>query len=457
LKHIANMFVSLLMAAGFNKAVIYGVVGRIWSSLAGFVTILIIARFFSQEEQGFYYTFSSLLAMQMFFELGLTGVISTFSSHEFSKLRWCVKGGVDGDHIALKRFNDILCKSTKWFGVAAFFLIFLLIPAGLFFFSEGHAAAEFSWKLPWILAVIATALNMLMVPFFAVIIGSGDVVAVNQRGMVGGIVGSLLAWCVMLFGGGLYAVFAVALGNVLISWTYLLKKKPALIEKALTGVFNKKSAVIDAPEVSWRNEIWPLQWKVALTWVSGYFIFHLFTPILFYYHGAVVAGQMGMTMSISTAISAISTVWTSAKSPELAKLVALRDWGTLDRVFFKVFFQSIGISILGAIAGLLVIFFLQENYKIGQRFLPTAEVALLFGATVVLIVSNGFAIYLRAHKEEPLMVVTVITAVFQLCSTLVLGKLYSSIGMLVGYLLIMMLFSMPAIYIIWRKCRKKWH
>lgn len=33
--------------------------------------------------------------------------------------------------------------------------------------------------------------------------------------------------------------------------------------------------------VSWKTEIWPLQWRIALSWLSGYFIFQLFTPILF--------------------------------------------------------------------------------------------------------------------------------------------------------------------------------
>lgn len=448
----------MLTAIGANKAVIYGVLGRVWSSLAGFVTILVMAAVFSEELQGFYYTFGSLLAMQVFFELGLTGVIATFVSHEFSKLSWSDNGSVRGDLVAMQRFNDILCKSTKWFAVAALLLPLILIPAGLFFFAKGDSEAiNISWRLPWILAVIGTALNLLAVPFFAVIIGGGDVVAANQRGLIGAVLGALLSWTVMWFGGGLYAVFAVTLGNVLVSLTYLLNTKSSLVKTAVTGWFNNRIEESNFAGISWKNEIWPLQWKIAITWVSGYFIFQLFNPILFHFHGAAIAGKMGMTLSISTAILALSTVWTNAKAPELGKLIAEKDWAGLDQVFFKVFYQSIGVAIVCAFFGWLTILFLQANYPLGQRFLPSNESAILLITTVILIISNGLAVYLRAHKEEPLTKVTVITACLQLCSALILGKLYSSEGMLIGYFLIMVFFSMPAIYLIWAKLRKEWH
>lgn len=458
MKHILSMVSQGLRSVGINRAIGYGVLARVWGSLAGFVTIIIIASFFSQECQGFYYTFSSLLAMQMFFELGLTGVIATFASHEFAKLSWADKGEIKGDPIALQRFEDILCKSTKWFGLASLIMVAALIPAGLIFFGKQHGVAtDFSWKLPWILAVVGTAANLMAVPFFAVIMGSGDVATINHRGMSGGIVGSLLSWVVIVLGGGLYAIFAVAMGYILVSWGYLFTHKPILLKKAFTGLFKTKKQTSDLAEISWRSEIWPLQWKIALTWISGYFIFQLFNPILFHYQGAVVAGKMGMTMSISTALMSISAVWTNAKTPEFGKLIALKDWDRLDSMFFKVFYQSIGITVVGAFFGWLFIWFLQSNFQIGQRFLPAPEVALLLLATIALIVSNGFAIYLRAHKQEPLLKATIITALLQTASALVLGKLYSSVGMLAGYFLILLLYSMPTIYFIWKKCRHEWH
>ena len=72
--------------------------------------------------------------------------------------------------------------------------------------------------------------------------------------------------------------------------------------------------------VSYKNEIFPLQWKVALSWVSGYFIYQLFNPILFQYVGAEVAGQMGMTMQVVNAIQAFAFSWMSTKNTNLLNL-----------------------------------------------------------------------------------------------------------------------------------------
>ena len=45
-------------------------------------------------------------------------------------------------------------------------------------------------------------------------------------------------------------------------------------------------------KISWSQEIWPMQWRLALSGMVNYFAFSLFNPVMFHYHGAVVAGQM---------------------------------------------------------------------------------------------------------------------------------------------------------------------
>lgn len=450
--------IKFLRLLGLNRAVGYGVLTRIWGMLAGPVSILIIASRFSKEQQGFYYTINSLLAMQIFFELGLTGVIATFASHEFAGLRWCERGRVEGDPKSLARFTGLLCKSVKWFGIAAILLAVMLMPVGLIFFGGGESvSAGFAWRLPWILAVLGTALNLMVVPFFAIIMGSGDVVTVNHREMIGGIIGTCISWLVMGMHGGLYAACAVSFGNVVISWSYLLKQKPELLQLAWNGIFTATKGERTADGLSWKDEVWPLQWRSGVSWGAGYFIFQIFTPVLFKYQGAAVAGQMGMTMSACNALLAVCVTWISAKSPEFGKYIALRQWAELDQLFFKVFKQSLAIVVSGAITGWSLIYYLQTNYQLGQRFLPSSQVALLLVAIVIMVINNSYAVYLRAHKQEPLMLVTICASLLYGTSTMILGKYYSSFGVISGFLAITMIFCLPAIYFVWNRCRRVWH
>lgn len=447
---------NILLFLGFDRAVSFGIMARVWSLFAGPVTIMIIATGFSPEQQGFYYTFSSLLALQIFFDLGLMFVISQFASHEFVHLSWEPRGGIVGAPVALKRFTDLLSKTVIWFGVASLLMIVILVPAGMVFFGQ-KGEVSFSWRLPWFLAVTGTALNLFVMPFFAVIMGSGDVVTVNKRELAGAMLSSILCWLVIGLHGGLYSVFAVNLGTLAIAWGYLIYKRPKLIKLAFDGCFKKVKSDREETGLSWWGEIWPMQWRMAVSSGSAYFIFQLFNPILFYYHGAVVAGQMGMTISVANALLAGSMTVLNAKTPEFGKCIAVHDWQGLDRLFKRATTQSFALALAGAFVGVGVIWVLQANFPIGRRFIPPMQAAFLFGAICVQAVNSAFAVYLRAHKREPLMTMTVLASILQGGVTWYLGMQYATLGVTIGYFAVMTGFILPYILFIWKRCRREWH
>jgi len=67
---------------GIDKAIGFTVVARFIQGVGGFVSLFLIAAYLTSEEQGFYYTFGSILAIQIFFELGLGGIINQYTAHE---------------------------------------------------------------------------------------------------------------------------------------------------------------------------------------------------------------------------------------------------------------------------------------------------------------------------------------------------------------------------------------
>ena len=77
----------LLNYLGIDGAIFYTSLGRILQGLGGIITLILISKSMSKEEQGFYYTFMSVLALQMFFELGLNGILSQFVAHEMAFLK----------------------------------------------------------------------------------------------------------------------------------------------------------------------------------------------------------------------------------------------------------------------------------------------------------------------------------------------------------------------------------
>jgi len=448
---------SILRFLGFDRAVTFGILARIWGLFSGPITMVVIATGLFPAQQGFYFTFSSLLALQTFFDLGLMFVIAQFASHEFVNLSWGRNGTLEGDPVALRRFTDLLRKTVLWFGVAALLMIAVLIPAGIIFFGQ-KGNVDFQWRLPWVLAVIGTALNMFVMPFFAIIMGSGDVVTANKRDLAGALLSSLLCWSVIALHGGLYAAFAVNLGALAISWGYLLTRRPELLKMAFQGWFRGVARAGKEPGgLSWWEEIWPMQWRMAVSSGAAYFIFQLFNPVLFNYHGPIVAGQMGMTLTAANALLAGGMTVLNAKTPEFGKLIAVHDWEGLDRLFFRVTRHALLLVLAGAVVGFLAIWQLQAHLAIGHRFIPAGHAALLLGTVCFQAAAGAFAIYLRAHKKEPLVRMTVIASLLQGAGTWYLGKHYASLGVTAGFFAVTTCFVFPYVLFVWRRCRQEWH
>ena len=443
--------ISILKSLGISRAIGFGVLARMWGALAGPITILLIATHFSKVEQGYYYTFGSLLALQVFFELGLLTVLAQFAAHEFAFLSWGEKGEIKGSEMHHSRLVDLLGKGLKWYTISAILLVPVLIIAGSLFFTKSPVVG-FSWRLPWALAVIGVGCNLLLIPFYAVITGSGEVASINKREMMGGISGSVIGWLVIACGGGLYAIPAVTTGAIVVGLVYLIKSKPRLVKIALSCAFG---AYRPCHSISWWGDVWPMQWKIAISWVSGYFIFQLFTPVLFKFHGPVVAGQMGMTLSAVNAVQGICLMWLQSRSPEFGKLIALKNWQGLDISFNQILKQAMVVSVIAAVAAIIVVAGLQTYTVIGTRFLPVLQIATFLVAVCGNVVISGWAIYMRAHKQEPMLLISIIAAILTGISTFILGVKYSSIGMAVGYCLITLLYGIPSTYFCLSKFKTK--
>lgn len=147
----------------------------------------------------------------------------------------------------------------------------------------------------------------------------------------------------------------------------------------------------------------------------------------------------------------------NAKTPEFGKLIAVRDWKGLDHLFSKTTIQTLRLALVGATVGVGVIWVLQANFPIGQRFIPAGQAALLFGTICVQTINSAFAVYLRAHKQEPLMMMTVLASILQGGVTWYLGKQYASLGVTSGYFVVTAGFILPYVFFIWSRCRHDWH
>ena len=410
---------------GLDRAVGFTVLARVWSSSAGLVTVALIARFLSPAEQGYYYTFGSLVAMQMIFELGFSFVILQLASHERAQLSISTDYEISGDPVAHARLASVIQKSVRWYSVAAGLLALTLLPAGFYFFHAHQHGQPVSWRLPWSFVALMAVLNFQLDPLLSFLEGCGYVASVARLRFVQSVTGSLLAWTALVGHHGLFAPSMMLLGMASCSLVWLLSKR-----KLLLGLLKYPTG---PNRIRWNEEVWPFQWRIAVSWFCGYFIFGLFNPVLFAYRGPVEAGRMGMSLSLANAILNIAVSWVSTKSAPFGTLVARKEYQQLDRTFFRALWQSTIVSVAGAMTAWLGTIFLNvQNIHLAQRLLDPNSIAMLMVYMITNVVIFSQAYYLRAHKQEVFLVNSVVGAITVTACTLIFGRTYGAKGIVVS-------------------------
>ncbi|MGH9392524.1 MAG: hypothetical protein ACRD1Z_23210, partial [Vicinamibacteria bacterium] len=302
------------------RATLYAMANRLWGSASGLLTAVLVAAFFTPELQGYYFTFLSLLTLQTFVELGFGELLQQFVSHEWAKT---TSSKADERERALSRLAGLFRFSLRWYGGVAVLLCAGLGIAGSVYFWKFSGGGTIRWVLAWWIAVAVTALSVLLTPLFSLLEGANRVERVHGVRLGQGLASRIAGFLAIAFGFGLFTIAVTR-------WVSFSVGLAGLGREALGLARRMWRAPVDREEVSYRRELWPLQWKFALSWLSGYLLYSLFTPVLFAFYGPELAGRMGMTAAAATAISSAAFAVMATKVPRLAILAAERDYSAMD-------------------------------------------------------------------------------------------------------------------------------
>jgi O-antigen/teichoic acid export membrane protein len=443
----------LLHRFGVDRAIFYTLVNRGFSAFTGPVSLYLIARCLTREEQGYYFTFASILGLQIVFELGLGYVIMQCASHEKAHLEWTAAGTLEGDPRAKARLASLFRFAFKCYLLIAVLAACLLVPAGIVFFIKSQPAGlKVVWLAPWLLVVGITCFNMFLTPFYSLLEGCGKVAEFAKRGAWMSIIGNAFFWAALLAHGKLFAAPVQNASFAVLGALWVFVKYRACFRDILATPIPPGTAV------NWREEILPFQWKIALSALSGYFIFQLANPVLFRYRGPAEAGRMGMSMKIFDTLTNLAFSWISTKAAPFGTHIARKDFATLDDIFKKAARQSVGVLLLGGAAFYALYYTLKlEGVPLTGRFLGPLALLFLLGNAVINCIIFCQAIYLRAHKQEPFLVNSLAGAVIVPLIIFFLGRPYGGFGIAVGLFFGNLFIGLPwATWIFLRK-RKQWH
>src|SRR6266568_7673169 len=435
---------------GLDRAIAFTVLGRVIQGLGSVGMVLLIVHYLSAAEQGYYYALWSLVALQSVFELGFSFVILQVAAHERAHLEFHPDGTVTGSEPAHHRLASLLQRAVRWYACAALFMGAALLVGGMRFFAlhQQHGLPNV-WLGPLRITVLACAITFSIGPVLSFLEGCGQVATVARMRFLQSTVSVALAWTAMLSHHGLYSPAMVLTGQGFVACFLLYSRRSFLLPLLRMRVGDLG--------ISWHREVWPFQWKIAVSWLCDYFIFQLFTPVLFAFRGPVEAGRMGLSMNVVTQMSAMMLAWMTTKAAPFGSLIAKNKIRELDSLFFRALRQSISLFAAGALLimfGVLLAPYIMP--RLSQRIEDWPIFLLLLLTALSSHVVQSEAIYLRAHKCEPFLIQSILIATSTAASVVIFAKISGALGVSLAYFAVLGVAGVVSATAIFLTKRSQW-
>lgn len=401
----STLIYSLKNFLGIDKDISWILISRIATIIKGPITVAFIIIFLDVNQQGLWYSFISLAAISILAELGFTLIITQFVSHEYAHLR-LYKGFIAGRSKNSERLFSLIRYAFKFYIVVTPIAFILMTIWGYYILSPESGDYLYAWYCFAFISVIQLFVSLMQ----SIYQGLDKVAIIYRHKTIGTISLALVTLPLLFMGFEIWSLVLSSLFSLIIMLVLLLLDGNKFWMQLLRFKIKK--------HYDWFQEIVALQGKYAVSWFSGYLAFHLLVPFTYKYHGAEIAGQLGLTISLLNNIKTLSSAWLESKIPKFNIMVSRGLKHEVSSLFNKSAIQGYIFFIFGVTILLLLIYISNYYQLYNDRVLSLYLVFLLVLSNSAGIIVLFMAKFLRAHKAEPYYLLSLFNGV------LVAGSIY---------------------------------
>ena len=283
---------------------------RLINLSGGLLCLIIVAASYNSVEAGRIYTLLSLVGAASLFELGLSTLVLQRASQLTRDQSW--------DPLELANNWDLITSTFGHYlvliGALACVLLVVLLPIGLWVilgvFKEPLGGSGV-WA--WLLVCVVMALGLLTALLLNTLDGLGQLEIVAKVRAVQSIA-SLFGLSLSLLCGVGYSSVTIQLTCSLIAgWVAIWSMNAQFVKMLIRKVHLRLlpgRAVLD----------WPLQWRLSLSFLSGYFSNQAWVVAITLMGAVALAGHVAMTLQVLTAAVGFAITPIAARLPTLSGL-----------------------------------------------------------------------------------------------------------------------------------------
>lgn len=349
------------------------------------VAALFVVWRLSPVEQGFYFAFISFGILLQLCDFGLSYASLQAASHL----------------LAIGRAHELGALASRALRInASVTTVATVVVAGLgwWIFSQASVDDRYGWALPWLVFVTGVGANHLTAPWIFIVEGGVSVSRAWRFRLFQESIAGATLFAVLSFGPGLWALAAYFWMRCAVALVWM-RRAPLSATQSVT----------DLPATPltgrwWRKELWPFQWRVGLSAISGYLVFQAFGPILFALRGPVEAGRFALSLAVMNAIVMVTTAWPISQAAHFGVLLGRRQIELLGTRWMRLLLRSTAFATVGA-AATVVLFLAAREFepRIASRFAGPLATSLLIASAVAHHVIACISVVLRSERRDPLL------------------------------------------------------
>jgi glycosyltransferase involved in cell wall biosynthesis len=396
---------------------------RAWQAGAGAITLLLLTANAPLDAQGWYYALLSLAATYVIFDHGLSGILTLKAASKFHEKNIREIDLLNPSEI--KEFHSLCYVTSKKYRKLSMFFLLLIGPIGFYFFSLSENDFQ-NWPVVWLTLVLATSINLLLLPVASIIEGCGGINEVYKVRLIQGVLGSVVCWLMIITSHILWAAVAIALAATITQVIWLSTKWMHLLP-----FFTQKPN----PLTNWDDSLGQVEKKVGVTTISAYLLGQAITIILFQVEGPESAARMGFSLAIVNTIALLSFSTITSILPRLSAATAQSNWADADLIFSRAVKKGIAFFIVLTSSFLIA---LNTSYFtfLDQNLLPDKVMLMLCVALLCGQYISGVTLKIRCSMSEPLFGIAILASVLMGISMLTVPQYFGAAGLILSLLII---------------------